>query len=94
MISDLAAIRRRLDAQVAADMMLAGTADALHAASPFHQPNETRSGKFWMTSHPCSVDDSGLELLLAHWGGEGVYFWLKTPELNHWGDPPALPGWH
>jgi hypothetical protein len=80
-ISDLASIRRRLDAQVAARVLLAGTADALHAASPFHQPNETRSGKFWMTSHPVSADDGGVELLLAHWGGEGVYFWLKDPEL-------------
>ena len=42
-ISDLAAICRRLDAQVAARVLSAGTADALYAASPFHQPNETRA---------------------------------------------------
>jgi hypothetical protein len=80
-ISNFAAIRRRLDAQVAAQVLSAETADALFAASPFQQPNETRSGKFWMTSHPLSTDDSGVELLLAHWGGEGVYFWLNDPEL-------------
>jgi hypothetical protein len=80
-LPDLAAIRRRLEAQVTARALSAPVADALHAASPFHQQNQTRSGKFWMTSHPFSPDDSGVELLLAHWGGEGVYFWLNDPDL-------------
>ena len=57
------------------------TADALYAASPFHHQHDLRAGKFWMTSHPVAADDSGVELLLGHWGGEGVYFWLKDPEL-------------
>jgi hypothetical protein len=34
-----------------------------------------------MTSHPVSADNSGVELLPEHWGGEGVYFWLKDPQL-------------
>ena len=80
-VSDLAKIRRRLDALVAASMLSVRIADALYLASPFHQQNESRSGKFWMTSHPVFPDDSGVELLLAHWGGEGVYFWLKDPKL-------------
>jgi hypothetical protein len=80
-ISDLASIRQRLDSQVSKCMLLSETADALYAASPFHRQNEMRAGKFWMTSHPVSVDDSGVELLLAHWGGEGVYFWLQDNEL-------------
>jgi hypothetical protein len=80
-ISDLAAIRQRLDAQVAARLLSARTADALHAASPFHQQNDNRAGKFWMTSHPVSAEDSGVEPLLAHWGGEGAYFCLTDPEL-------------
>ena len=80
-VSDLAAIRRRLDAQVAERVLSAETADALYAASPFHQQNANRAGMFWMTSHPYSADDSGVELLLAHWGGEGVYFWLKDTKL-------------
>jgi hypothetical protein len=25
--------------------------------------------------------DGGVELLLGHWRGEGVYFWLKDPQL-------------
>jgi hypothetical protein len=42
---------------------------------------EARSGKFWMTSHPFPADHHGVELLLAHWGGEGVYFWLEDGQL-------------
>jgi hypothetical protein len=34
-----------------------------------------------MTSHPFGVDYSGVELLLGHWGGEGVYFWQKDSKL-------------
>ncbi|MBD9638478.1 hypothetical protein IB277_19435 [Ensifer sp. ENS07] len=79
--SDLAAIRRRLDAQVATGLIQANVANALHAASPFHHQEEARSGKFWMTSHPFPVDHHAIELLVAHWGGEGVYFWLENGEL-------------
>jgi hypothetical protein len=80
-VSTLEQIRRRLDVQVSARTLSAETADALYAASPFHQQHDSRAGKFWMTSHPVSADNSGVELLLEHWGGEGVYFWLKDPQL-------------
>lgn len=80
-ISNLEAIRRRLDVQVFARVLSAATADALYAASPFHHQNDSRAGKFWMTSHPISADNGLVELLLEHWGGEGVYFWLKDPKL-------------
>lgn len=80
-VSTLADIRRRLDVQVSARRLSAETADALYAASPYHHQNDLRAGKFWMTSHPVSTDDGGVELLLGHWGGEGVYFWLKDPQL-------------
>ena len=80
-ISNLEAIRRRLDVQVSSRVLLAEAADALYAASPFHHQNDSRAGKFWMTSHPISADNSLVELLLEHWGGEGVYFWLKDPKL-------------
>ncbi len=79
--SNLRAIRSRLDAQVATGVISANIADALYGASPFHHQEESRSGKFWMVSHPFSIDDHGVELLLAHWGGEGVYFWLQDNEL-------------
>ncbi len=80
-ISNLEYIRRKLDVQVSARVLSAETADALYAASPFHHQNDSRAGRFWMTSHPVSADNSLVELLLEHWGGEGVYFWLKDPEL-------------
>lgn len=80
-ISNLEAIRRRLDVQVSARVLSAETADALYAASPFHHQNDSRAGRFWMTSHPVSAENSLVELLLEHWGGEGVYFWLKDPKL-------------
>jgi hypothetical protein len=80
-VSNLEAIRRRLDMQVAARALSAEAADALYAASPFHHQNDSRAGKFWMTSHPISADDGLVELLLEHWGGEGVYFWLEDPQL-------------
>ena len=80
-VSTLEQIRRRLDVQVSALTLSAETADALYAASPFHLQNNSRAGKFWMTSHPVSADNSGVELLLQHWGGEGVYFWLKDAQL-------------
>jgi len=82
-VSNLKTIRRRLDVQVSKGVLSAEDADELYAASPFHHSEETRSGKFWMTAHPrATIDDSGVELLLQHWGGEGVYFWLeKHPKL-------------
>jgi len=51
-LSNLEAIRRRLDVQVSARVLSAENADALYAASPFHQQHDSRVGKFWMTSHP------------------------------------------
>lgn len=75
--SDLTAIRRRLDAPVAAGTISTEIANAIYWESPFHHQKDARSGKFWMVSHPYAIDDSGVELLLEHWGGEGVYFWLK-----------------
>ncbi|UHS59974.1 hypothetical protein [Agrobacterium vaccinii] len=76
-MSNMAGIRRRLDAQVAAGTMMADVANAIHGESPFHAQADSRSGKFWMVSHPFAITDGGVELLLQHWGGEGVYFWLK-----------------
>lgn len=78
-MSDVAGIRRRLDAQVAAGTLTSDVATAIYWESPFHTQADSRSGKFWMVSHPLATTDGGVELLLQHWGGEGVYFWLKDP---------------
>ena len=79
-------IRSRLDMQISEGLLSTEAAAALYAASPFHHQNDSRSNKFWMTSHPHAVDDSGVTLLLEHWGGEGVYFWLKDADLNQVGE--------
>lgn len=64
-------LRRRLDTLVTAEELSQEIADSLFAASPFHSEQlESRSDKFWMTSHPAAIDYSGVERLLAHWGGE------------------------
>lgn len=34
-----------------------------------------------MTLHPVAPDDSGVELLVGHWGGEIAYFWLRDQAL-------------
>ena len=82
-LSDLVAIRRRLDAQVAAGVFSTQVADALFGASPFQsEQRASRSGKFWMTSHPIDIDDGGVNLLLENWGGEGAYFWLRDEALE------------
>ena len=80
-VSTLERIRQRLDVHVSAGTWSSETADALYAASPFHHQNDSRAGMFWMTSHPIATDNGSVELLLEHWGGEGVYFWLKDPQL-------------
>ena len=73
-ISTLETIRMRLDMQISEGLLSAHAADALYAASPFHEQNDERSNKFWMTSHPLPIDDGGVTLLLENWGGEGVHF--------------------
>lgn len=80
-ISTLETIRIRLNMQITEGLLPDESADALYAASPFHQQDSARANKFWMTSHPLPVDDGGVTLLLEHWGGEGVYFWLEDADL-------------
>jgi hypothetical protein len=82
--STLETIRRRLDAQVAASVFSAKTADALFAGSPFHHKEQSgaRINKFWMTSHPLGSDDGGVMPLLGSWGGEAIYFWLQDATLK------------
>lgn len=79
-ISTLETIRMRLNSQIAEGLLSAESAHALYAASPFHQQEDVRANKFWMTSHPRPIDDGGVTMLLEHWGGEGVYFWLQDAD--------------
>lgn len=81
--SNLGNIRARLDAQVAAGAFNLEIAERLYGDSPYQSDqHDSRSGKFWMTSHPTAVDDGGVELLVESWGGEAVYFWQRDEALQ------------
>ena len=81
-ISTPDSLRTRLSTRVAAGDFDQTVADQLFMASPFHSDQlGARSNKFWMTSHPIAIDDSGVEPLMARWGGEVASFWLKDAGL-------------
>ena len=81
-LSTPVSLQRRLDA-VAVGGPARGVADKLYAESPFHSdPLKARSGKFWMTSHPTAIDDSGVAPLLKHWGGEVASMWIRNEALS------------
>ena len=80
-LSDLNGIRKRLESQVDAGAVMPDAARRLLEDSPFQVQGDIRSNRFWAASHPISFDNSGVELLLGHWGGEGVYFWQKDEGL-------------
>jgi hypothetical protein len=72
--------RQRVAAQVARGRISADVADELQAASPLRdrEQRECRSNLFGMRADPVRTDDGDVTLLLNHWGGEVVYFWLKS----------------
>lgn len=68
-------IARRLDAAVEAGLLDRAEADALFAASPYHeQIDGNRENRIWLTAQPWPLDDPGVEELLDRWGGESVSF--------------------
>ncbi|WP_146617214.1 hypothetical protein [Hyphomonas pacifica] len=82
-VSTPESLRRRLDSIVSAGQLDNSTADHLYSMSPFlSDQREARSGKFWMTSHPVSPEDSSVEPLMKYWGGEVVSMWIQTPVFS------------
>jgi hypothetical protein len=80
-LSTIDTLKARLAERVRAGEMSQATADAALAASPFHSDQRgSRSNKFWMVSHPAEIEDSGVEPLMAHWGGEVAHCWLKDAD--------------
>ena len=76
-------LQHRLDALVASRQLLSADAEVLYTKSPFHsEQGQGRNGKFWMTSHPVSVENSGVVPLMQRWGGEVASFWLRDPQLS------------
>jgi hypothetical protein len=79
-LSTLETLQRRL--AVAAGALSSEAANQLYAQSPFHcQQNATRVNRFWMTSHPIVIDDSSVEPLMKHWGGEVASMWVREESL-------------
>lgn len=75
-------LRSRLVSLVSEGVLSPIETEGLFTASPFHSTQlESRSNKYWMVSYPVPPDDSGVELLLGHWGGEVAYFWLRDQDL-------------
>jgi len=74
-------LRQRLGALVEGGQLDSGLVDRLIAASPFQTQRASREGKFWMASHPIAIDDSGVEPLMAHWGGEVASMHTRDPQL-------------
>jgi hypothetical protein len=59
--------------------------DALISSSPLTQDLQQcaiRTGKLYFVSSRIRIDDSSVEPLIDHWGGEVVYFWLKDVALK------------
>lgn len=80
-ISTLCSLQARLTARVEAGDLGQDVAEQVFAASPFHSDQlGARSNKFWMTSHPIAVDDTGVEPLMARWGGEVASFGVKDKD--------------
>ena len=76
-------LQHRLDALVASGQLLPADAEVLYTKSPFHsEQRQGRAGKFWMTSHPVSPEDSSVEPLMKYWGGEVVSMWIQTPVFS------------
>lgn len=75
-------LRQRLEVLISTRTLSRAIADKLYAQSPFHSDQlESRSDKFWMTSHPIEVHDSGVTPLMAHWGGEVASMWTRDQSL-------------
>ena len=75
-------LRARLDALVATGSLSPDASFVLYDASPFQSDQRAaRSNKFWMISHPLAINDSGVEPLMSHWGGEVASMWMREPDI-------------
>jgi hypothetical protein len=96
-LSTPATLRARLDALVAGGSLSAPAANSLYDASPFYSDQlESRSNKFWMVSHPIAIEDTGVEPLMSHWGGEVSSMWMRDPTYSpNWrvSERPASSNW-
>lgn len=79
--SSLDGLRRRLNARVAAADFTEEQAEAIYRSSPFHEQLGSRAGKIYMVAMPEPLEESGLEEIIGHWGGESAFFWQRDPQI-------------
>jgi hypothetical protein len=80
--STLATILERIDARIERGTFSMEVGQRLLAETPFRGDQlESRSGKFYMVSHPLEPGDDGVEDLLRYWGGESIYFRQRDDDL-------------
>jgi hypothetical protein len=81
-LSTLETLQLRLNDLIADGLIAKDVAAALFAQSPFHSDQlESRTGKFWMVSHPQPINDTGVVSLMMHWGGEVASMWVRDDAL-------------
>jgi hypothetical protein len=74
-LSSINALKSRLDSLVFQGELRRKDAQLILASSPLRSDKfDSRSGMFWMTSHPLNVEYTGVKRFLAHWGGESAHF--------------------
>lgn len=81
-LSTFDSLRSRLAGLVRSGSLTQDDVDVLLEASPFQTQLDIREGKFWMTSHPLTICDGGVEGLLGVWGGEVASCYLRDRELK------------
>ncbi|MGV6838677.1 MAG: hypothetical protein ACWA40_00640 [Planktomarina sp.] len=75
-------LKQRIDRLVHAGTLTEQTAENLIAASPFQSEQKaTRTGRFWMVSHPKPIKHGGVIFLLKYWGGEVASIHAGDPAL-------------
>jgi hypothetical protein len=80
-LSTAKTFRARMAARAAEGLLTPIDVDTIYAASPIHDSQELRAGRFYMTSHPIPPAHMAVSDLLGHWGGEVAYMWLVDSSL-------------
>jgi hypothetical protein len=105
-VTSLPMLRQKLDAVVAAGLLMQGAADHVYDNSPLVTGEHgERIGTFYATAHPLSVDDGNITPFHESWGGEistwaikdeGILDSLRSigkPRVIEVAIPIAATGW-
>jgi len=75
-------LQKRVNALVGDGLLDKAEAEQICRESVLNDQRQKRAGKFYMTSSPLPVTDSGVTDLVGHWGGEVAYFGRGNRPLN------------